>query len=81
MLWFGTQTYTILALANVLFVFFYYSASSPEEKGNKDPLLKENQSLELLSRKQVMLMCVMFFLLVGQEAAYGGWVASYAVMS
>ena len=26
-------------------------------------------------------MCVMFLLMIGQEVSYGGWVASYAVMS
>ena len=40
--WFQSQTYTILALINVLFVFFYCSGSSPEEKVKKEPLLEES---------------------------------------
>lgn len=43
-------------------------------------VLNKSKPSKYISKKCTYIMCFSFLLLVGQEASYGSWIPSYAVM-
>jgi fucose permease len=69
-----TWAYGVLALLAVPVIFWVLSLPSP-----KAPIIKDGEHDERANRLLVILLVVFFFIFVGAEVAFSGWIFTYAV--
>jgi fucose permease len=68
-----TWAYGVLALLAVPVIFWVLSLPSP-----KAPIIKDGEHNERANRLLVILLVLFFFIFVGAEVAFSGWIFTYA---
>ena len=80
------NTYFILGFCGLILCPFFFFFLSPETKEHKELYQslnkeeKEEKGREM-GQREVFIICIMYWLIIGQECSFSGWIPSFAVMN